>query len=461
MKKFTLLFSLLIVSLIGFAQSFTNLVPYDDEGGNSLMFLNPSFVKDYSTSAMILGGEGESGPEGKVLAQDFTQTATIQVSSAFQQKMGFAQMWRQSKDTIITDYYNQLVDTASFVLPGNYNSLHDFIYDQSGVNCNTFEEYVILTSDQSAWYDSDEDGNFEIWEYSTRIEKILLDTWETHDADDEFNTSFLECANNQSLPIDVTQTLFNDDDLYEMFSLNWVKYDFRQDDMPSEDYNHDGNMDVMTTSVYVASNSQIMSTSGNVVATSDYVFTSFFQIGNYVYLVGGTPVAVFTKGDGSNIFQFGVQENSTDLIYLVGGAEMDATTFWSQYGDDFRDYMNDYGNGISFSEHRGYSFIVDHQLFRIDKSANAVPEIKAVGSMRIFPNPVLKSEPVTVELGDNDNSGRNIIITSSSGQRVSQTPVGKGETSVKFNTSNMSTGVYNFSVIEKDKVVNNSKVIVK
>lgn len=223
MKKFTLLFSLLIVSLIGFAQSFTNLVPYDDEGGNSLIFLNPSFVKDYSTSAMILGGEGESGPEGKVLAQDFTQTATIQVSSAFQQKMGFAQMWRQSKDTIITDYYNQLVDTASFVLPGNYNSLHDFIYDQSGVNCNTFEEYVILTSDQSAWYDSDEDGNFEIWEYSTRMEKILLDTWETHDADDEFNTSFLECANNQSLPIDVTQTLFNDDDLYEMFSLNWVK----------------------------------------------------------------------------------------------------------------------------------------------------------------------------------------------------------------------------------------------
>lgn len=461
MRKIILLFSLLNVSLIGFAQSFTNLLPYDDGEGNSLIFLNPSFVKNYSTSAMIIGGEGESGPEGKVLAQDFSQTATIQVSSAFQQKIGFAQMWRQSKDTIITDYYNQLVDTAAFVLPNGYNSLHDFILDQSHVDCNTFEEFVNIMSSIFAWYDSDEDGNFEIWQYSTHMEKILLDTWETNDADDEFNTSSLECANNQSLPIDVTQTLFNDDDLYEMFSLNWVKYDFRQADMPSEDYNNDGNLDFMTTSVYVASNSQIMNTSGNVVATSDYVFTSFFQIGNYVYLVGGTPVAVFTKGDGSNIFQFGVQENSTDLIYLVGGVEMDATTFWSQYGDDFRDYLNDYGNYIPFSERRGYSFIVDHQLFRIDKSANAVPEIKAVGSMRIFPNPVLKNEPVTIDLGGNNNIGKNIIITSSSGQRVSQTPVGKGETSVKVNTSNMSTGIYNFSVIEKDKVVDNSKVIVK
>lgn len=457
-----MLFCLLNVSLIGFAQVFTSIAPYGDGVGKSLIFLNPSFVKDYSTSSMIVGGDSENPNtiEGYIIGQDFTNTKTVQLSSDFQQKMGFVQMQRNSVDSLVVDYYRQIVDTAKFVLPSNYNSLHDFIYDHENLNCNTFEEYVNLRSGVLAWYDSDNDGNFEIWECSKNQQRVYLDTWETYEADENININNLECVNNQSLPINITQTLFNDDDEYEIISNDWVKYDFKEADMPGEDWNSDGMLESKYPSVYVTTNSQILTTSGTLVANSEYVFSAFFQIGDYVYLIGGTPVAIFLKG-GISQYSADSSENSTDFVYLVGGNEMDATTFWSQYGDDIRDYMNDYGNYIPFYENLGYSFLADTQLFRIDKSANMVSEIKAVGKMHIYPNPVVKNEPVNIDLGENNNIGKNIIITSSSGQRISQTPVSKGETSVRVNTSNMSTGVYNFSVIEKDKVVDNSKVIVK
>lgn len=468
MKKFLMLLCLFNVTLLGFAQILTNIAPYGDGVGNSMSFLNPSFVKDYSTSSMIVGGDSEdqNSIEAYVIGQDFSLTQTIQVSSALQQKMGFVRIQRNGVDSIVVDYNQLLVDTVTFVLPGNYNSLHDFIYDETGLDCNTFEEYVNIMSNEAAWYDSDNDGNFEIWRYSQSQRWVYLDTYETIDADNEVNICNLECINKQSLPIDITQTLFNDDDEYELITNKVVKYDFNESDMPRSDYNNDGIFEEKYPSIYLANGTQILNTSGNLVASSEYVFSAFFQIGNYVYLIGGTPVAIFLKG-GISEYSADFSENSTDFVYLVGGNEMDATTFWSEYEKDTWDMINDgptsIGNVPFFYENMGYSFLANTQLFRIDKSANMVSEIKAVGKMRISPNPVLRNEPATVDFGENSNNvaRRTIIITSSSGQRVSQTPVSKGETSVKVNTSNMSAGVYNFSVIEKDKVVDNSKVIVK
>lgn len=463
MRKILMLLCLCNVALIGFAQVLNNIAPYGDGIENSLTFLNPSFVKDYSTSSMIVGrdSENQNTIEGYILGQDFSTTKTVQLSSVFLQKKGFVQLKRNSVDSLITDYNNQIVDTATFVLPGNYNSLHDFIYDQTGVNCNTFEEYVNIKSDEVAWYDSDNDGNFEIWEYLKNQRRVYLDTWETYDADEDMNISNLECINKQSLPIDITQTLFNDDDEYELITNKMVKYDFKESDMPGSDYNNDGILEDKYPSVYLADGTQILNTSGNLLASSEYVFSSFFQIGNYVYLIGGTPVSIFLKG-GIPSYSADFSENSTDFVYLVSGKEIDATTFWSEYGKDIRDNNSSIGN-ISFYESRGYSFLFDTQLFRIDKSTNQVSEIKAVGKMRIYPNPVSRNEPVTIDLGENSNSisGRKIIVTSASGQRVAQTQISAGENSVKVNTSSMSTGLYNFSVIEKDKVVDNGKVIVK
>ena len=102
-------------------------------------------------------------------------------------------------------------------------------------------------------------------------------------------------------------------------------------------------------------------------------------------------------------------------------------------------------------------------FFEIKKSANStniekVRDIK--GSMRVRPTVADRNEEITITLDDN-NTARELIITSVNGKIVERRNIPAGENTVKVNAAMMRSGMYNFTLQKKGEIVDNSKVIVK
>ena len=102
-------------------------------------------------------------------------------------------------------------------------------------------------------------------------------------------------------------------------------------------------------------------------------------------------------------------------------------------------------------------------FFEIKKSANGtniekVRDIK--GSMRVRPTVADRNEEITITLDDN-NTARELIITSVNGKIVERRNIPAGENTVKVNAAMMRSGMYNFTLQKKGEIVDNSKVIVK
>lgn len=103
-------------------------------------------------------------------------------------------------------------------------------------------------------------------------------------------------------------------------------------------------------------------------------------------------------------------------------------------------------------------------FFSIDKSGNSIQEVNSMpGFLRAYPNPVRNGEVVTMELPEPETDGaqRNVSITGMDGRTVRTIRVGTEERSVQVPLSQMSSGVYNFTLTENGRVVENSRIVVR
>lgn len=114
-----------------------------------------------------------------------------------------------------------------------------------------------------------------------------------------------------------------------------------------------------------------------------------------------------------------------------------------------------------------YYFIVEigytYTIYSWDCTSTSVQEVKSIGSITAWPNPVGRSETLNMGLPKaNDASAmRNIAVTSMAGKVVYQQAVQAEDTQVKISLKGLTQGVYNFTLYEGGKVITTNKIVVK
>lgn len=148
------------------------------------------------------------------------------------------------------------------------------------------------------------------------------------------------------------------------------------------------------------------------------------------------------QDDGTVVLTFDVGE--TDLYWWLDVVLMNGQTYLLLQAND--DAQRD-------------TYLV--HIYKLDKSSNSVKKAKTVDGIRISPRLVSKSQPVNIAFKQAASAGTSVVVTSLDGKVVARRTVNAGDTSIDISTTRMATGLYNFTVFAKGKVVENGKVIVK
>lgn len=100
-------------------------------------------------------------------------------------------------------------------------------------------------------------------------------------------------------------------------------------------------------------------------------------------------------------------------------------------------------------------------FYKIDRSTNSIRQVmKAPATMTLSPKIVPKNTTININFSDGNEKGSEIVIRSASGMTISKLSVPKEQTSVQMAVT-ATTGLYCVSRIQKSKVVNTQKIIVK
>ena len=104
-----------------------------------------------------------------------------------------------------------------------------------------------------------------------------------------------------------------------------------------------------------------------------------------------------------------------------------------------------------------------YTIYLIDSKANTIKELKRSSCVRAYPNPARKGEVVTMEIpiAEDKASQREVCVTSVDGRTVTRMSVEAGVRTVQIPIQRIPSGVYNFTLTEKGRVVENSRIIVR
>lgn len=225
----------------------------------------------------------------------------------------------------------------------------------------------------------------------------------------EVDHGIAEAFENQRLFL--TQTLFNEDDKFEyLFETIEVKETSKYE----RDRDGDGVTDEVTRSYSaVESGLEIRQDDGTVLFRHDYA-----DLNN----VMGTEAMLYRVGGKTYLV---IEENG----YMDGSEER------------FRSYT----------------------IYLIDSKANTIKELKRSSCVRAYPNPARKGEVVTMEIpiAEDKASQREVCVTSVDGRTVTRMSVEAGVRTVQIPIQRIPSGVYNFTLTEKGRVVENSRIIVR
>jgi hypothetical protein len=102
------------------------------------------------------------------------------------------------------------------------------------------------------------------------------------------------------------------------------------------------------------------------------------------------------------------------------------------------------------------------RFYRIDKSSAAAPTlIREENRVSAVPNPASKGTPVVVSLSSDSSKARKVSVTSLSGGQVFSQSVAPGVSQVSIPTTNLSSGMYLFTVTEAGRKLETCKIIIK
>ena len=101
-------------------------------------------------------------------------------------------------------------------------------------------------------------------------------------------------------------------------------------------------------------------------------------------------------------------------------------------------------------------------FYKINKSTTSIQKVREIrGGMNIRPTVANRNEEIDITLNDNNDVARELIVTGANGQLIERRDIPAGESKVKVNAAMLRSGLYNFTLQKKGKVVDNGKVIVK
>ena len=96
-------------------------------------------------------------------------------------------------------------------------------------------------------------------------------------------------------------------------------------------------------------------------------------------------------------------------------------------------------------------------IYRYDKQTNAIEQIQEFKSSTIRKN----NDIVEIDLGQECDNKCEIIVTSVAGEQCARKQVAAGTRVVNIDTRGFANGIYNFSIMDNGKVVNNGKIIIR
>jgi len=223
---------------------------------------------------------------------------------------------------------------------------------------------------------------------------------------------------NKSDQLIVTQSLFNDDSKYEYIRT-----------LRKAGVAESGELNTSTST------------------SSEESPTQTETLDKTVYGVCGYEVV---SEDGSVVFTIEIDDE--DVTYYTEGSDSENIMVVKMNGELYFIVTTK-----SYSSSKSNKMLV----YKLDKTTNSVKKVKTSNDIRILPRIVNNPQPVSITFKEAVNTDVNVVVTALDGKIVTKRNVRAGETSVDISTAGLATGLYNFTVLSKGRVVENGKVIVK
>lgn len=205
--------------------------------------------------------------------------------------------------------------------------------------------------------------------------------------------------------------------------------------------------------------------------------TLFNQDDDFEYII---PKLDLVKSDGSSTSTSGpttvdnIETTRSTLISEKSQLGMVGFQVVSSSGNVVKDITFDNGFYATYKSYTRYALITiggnryltftngnETVFYKVDTQSTDIKKVKtAKGSMLLQPTIADKNSTINVTLGDDNENGSDIMITSTSGMKISSINVPAGQTATQMSI-NAPSGMYCVSRVQNGKINETKKVIVK
>ena len=96
-------------------------------------------------------------------------------------------------------------------------------------------------------------------------------------------------------------------------------------------------------------------------------------------------------------------------------------------------------------------------IYRINTATNSVEQIAGAAPIKISANRNL----VNIEFKEPIGNDCELIITTADGRICKKALISSGSESVKYDTRDLAKGIYNFTIVQSGKIVENGKIVIR
>lgn len=101
--------------------------------------------------------------------------------------------------------------------------------------------------------------------------------------------------------------------------------------------------------------------------------------------------------------------------------------------------------------------IYNEYIYRLNRSTNSVEQITEPTPVKITP----KREYVNIEFKETTSEDCELIITSADGRLCKKSTIKAGSENTTYDTRALANGIYNFTIVQKDKIIENGKIVIR
>ncbi len=109
-----------------------------------------------------------------------------------------------------------------------------------------------------------------------------------------------------------------------------------------------------------------------------------------------------------------------------------------------------------------YYIRIDGIIYLINKESTGLKTVQNTAAMKVFPTLASPSDAITIELNaEGGDASRHLYISDAAGRIVDSRVVEAGKNSVSVDAGRFRSGMYNFTLEENGRVVDNGKIVVR